>query len=168
MILSFDPILSKCPSLRAIVCSSHTMPEPSIRSKAIRALEPLILSQIPYRHLELNRRRLRVLIALYRHITSARYWDRYPEVNANLEHPSFYHHPIAITLERGTRHYHAFRMDHAQLFDITSLFEHDPIFQSQGRKPQAPPLYQIALFVFRMAHGHTMHALESIFHISSV
>ena len=143
------------------------MPEPSIRSKVIRSLEPLILSQIPYRHREVNRRRLRVLIALCRHITSARYWDRFPVVDANLRHPSFYHHPIAITLERGTRHYHAFRMDHAHLLDITRLFELDPIFQSKGRKPQAPPLYQIALFVFRMAHGHSMHVLESTFHISS-
>ena len=48
------------------------------------------------------------------------------------------------------------------------MFQDDPIFQSLGRKPQAPPLLLIGLFIYRMAHGHAMHFLESLFHLSSM
>ena len=68
-------------------------------------------------------------------------------------------------LDRGIRHYRAFRMDHDQLPNIVQMFQDDPIFQSLGRKAQAPPLYQIGLLIYRKAHGHSMHVLESLFHV---
>ena len=142
-----------------------TMPVQSLRAQSLQFLEPLILALVPHRHRQSTHRRLHLLAAIYRHIASNRYWDRYPKVNPSIHHPSFYFHPIQAFLERGARHQQAFRMSHSQLVRLVAYFEDDVIFQSQNRKPQACPLYQLGVFIYRMAHGHPLERHRA--HISS-
>ena len=129
-----------------------TMPVQSLRAQSLQFVEPLILALVPHRHRPSTHRRLHLLAAIYRHIASNRYWDRYPKVNPNIHHPSFYFHHIQAFLERGARHQQAFRMSHSQLVRLVAYFEDDVIFQSQNRKPQACPLYQIGVLTHPERH----------------
>jgi len=63
------------------------MPVQSLCARSLQLLESLILALVPHRHRQSTHRRLHLLAAIYRHIASNRYWDRYPKVNPNINKP---------------------------------------------------------------------------------
>ena len=67
---------------------------------------------------------------------------------------------------RGSRHLSAFRMTHPQLLHLVSFFSDDIAFVSTVNKPQAPPLYQIGITVYRLAHGNDVRSIARTFGVS--
>ena len=59
-------------------------------------------------------------------------------------------------------------MSHPQLVCLVAYLDLDPVLQSKNGKPQACPLYQIGVFIYRMAHGHTLNVIERTFQVSSL
>ena len=49
---------------------------------------------------------------------------------------------------------------------LVDRFGGDPVFKSAGRRPQAPPKYQLALFIHRLAHGYEVKAEARLFGVS--
>jgi len=69
--------------------------------------------------------------------------------------------PLLGSLPQGqSQHQQAFRMSNSPLVRLVAYFEDDVIFQSQTRKPHACLLYQLGVFIYRMAHGHTLNVIE--------
>jgi len=65
-------------------------------------------------------------------------------------------------------HYHAFRLYPDELRNFIHLFGNDPVFISRGTKPQAPPpLYQLGLVLYRLAHSPGVRELSFLFRVSS-
>lgn len=142
------------------------MPLKSLRYQYLKEVEELCMELFPYRHLEHVHRRLDHLFRLHGFISYNRYWDRYPIENLGTPRPSFYHDGIISFDLRGSRHLSAFRMTHNQLLHLVSFFNDDIAFAPSGNKPQAPPLYQIGLTVYRFAHGHDVRSIARTFGVS--
>ncbi|KAK4686371.1 hypothetical protein P7C73_g3757, partial [Tremellales sp. Uapishka_1] len=56
-------------------------------------------------------------------------------------------------------------MSVTELNRLVRLFEGDDIFKPTGRKPMAPPKYQLGLMVYRLAHGEKLKHIALTFGI---
>lgn len=62
-----------------------------------------------------------------------------------------------IRLPMGYKEHHrAFRMDKDEFQRLVDLVGHHEVFWARGNRPQTNAALQIAVFVFRLAHGHSV------------
>jgi hypothetical protein len=75
--------------------------------------------------------------------------------------------PLTRALFQQTEEKHRidFRMTISEMADLVELFGKDEVFARKGKKPQAPPIYQLGLLVHRLAHGHEVHTIRTKFGI---
>jgi hypothetical protein len=107
------------------------------------------------------------LVMIHALIGEKRYWDRYPANDGSIPLQGLYTGPLNILEDRGIRHYQAFRMDVNQLEAIVSLFNKYEGHYVSPTKPQAPPKYQIACLIYRLAHAHGVRQIARTFGVSS-
>jgi len=60
----------------------------------------------------------------------------------------------------GLEHYHPFRLYPDEVRNFVRLFENGQVFISRGSNPQAAPLYQLGLSLYRLAHQTDVRQLS--------
>lgn len=140
------------------------MPSQTPRARSLRILDralTILASTLPSKAV---RRRVRYLLALRRDIQLRRYWTR-----PTTYQPPRYIRTIDSLLEtRPAEHRFLFRMTSSEFKRLVERFEGDIVFQQHGKRPPAPPKYQLALFIHRLAHGYEVQAEARLFGVSGM
>jgi len=143
------------------------MPQETHRRRILRELEDLAAELIPLYHIQYVRSILVRISLAHRYISSFRYWERYTDDVGTISTRKYSPRRFELfDMLRGPRHIAAFRMDHPTLLQVVHFFKNDIVFMSFGPKPQAPPLYQIGVAIYRLAHGHDVRSISRTFSIS--
>jgi hypothetical protein len=61
----------------------------------------------------------------------------------------------------------SFRMTREDLDNLVEMFREDPVFVSRAKRPQSGVKLQLALIIYRLAHGHESGAIGRAFRCSS-
>lgn len=80
--------------------------------------------------------------------------------NHNLHSDNGYRFPQSEISFRAT-----LRLSHTEFRELLRLFGGDDVFQSHGRRKQAPVELQMAVGLYRLAHGCSMEILGDRFNL---
>ena len=115
-------------------------------------------------HTKAARQHLTLLSFLRDHLEAEQYWERPPTYRR-------VHYRIAINpliASQPNEFKFLFRMSSSEFARLVTRFGCDEVFQTTGKRPQAPPKYQLALFIHHLAHGYKVRAEARLFGISGL
>ena len=139
------------------------MPTPSQLQQSLKILDRMAIGLLATPRSSATRRFLAFLSSQRDALEAERYWER-----PRSYQPAQYQSKIDLLLTATPHEFRfLFRMTSMEFARLVERFGGDEVFISTGRRPQAAPKYQIALFVHRLAHGHEVKTEARLFGISS-
>lgn len=138
------------------------MPTLSLYRRALKFLDRMLVKLTYTPHSKRTRRHIAFISLLRRDLASKRYWER-PQTYRAVH----YRRSIDPLLSSSPNEFRfLFRMTRTEFDRLLRRFGGDDVFKSTGKRPQAPPMYQLALFIHRLAHGYELKAEARLFGVS--
>jgi hypothetical protein len=96
-------------------------------------------------------------------VQKQRYWTR-PTSYERVHYHSIINRMLS---SRPQTFRYLFRMTNTEFARLVEKYMDDEVFEAKGNRPPADPKYQLAVFIYRLAHGHEMQTVQLLFGISS-
>jgi hypothetical protein len=133
------------------------------RNLALKTLDTLLVKTMEHPPSASGRRKTRYFLRIWSFVAGQRYWSR-PRSYKPVHYVSVIDDLLGISSDEFQFFW---RMSVTEFGRLVDLYKDNDVFQPKGSRPPAEAKYQLAVFLYRLAHGHELKAIKRLFGISS-